>query len=591
MCRPLQKRPSSSIIYSRYWRFASVEELFLLTGSVTLGTLLATGISFLAIQVMPAASTIPPSIPVIFLLLALTGTALPRIGALVTHRSMGQRKTEGTPVVVMGAGQAGSMIVREIQRNPHLDLDVVAYLDDDRSKHGMRIHGIPVIGARNDIPLIVQQYSIKQVVIAMPAAPGKAIRDIVHICEQAGVQTRTMPGMYEILRDQTRISQLRNVQIEDLLRREPVHTDIAAVRHLIRGKRVLVTGGGGSIGSELCRQILHCEPESLVLVGHGENSIFAIGNELQHVIRDAWRERTDHRQIPELHTVIADIRFQERIQRVFEEHQPHIVFHAAAHKHVPLMELNPAEAITNNILGTRNLLSSAQTVGVERFVMISTDKAVNPTSIMGTTKRIAELLVHQAAQATGIPYVAVRFGNVLGSRGSVILTFKQQIADGGPVTVTHPEVTRYFMTIPEAVQLVLQAAVLGRGKQVFMLDMGEPVKIVDLARDMIELSGLEVGRDIDIVFSGLRPGEKLYEELFLTGEEYEPTPHAKIFLVVNASTITPTYLNQMVDAIAVAAEHNDREGMIRLLKTLVPEYIGTWSSGTTERRSAGAPER
>lgn len=580
-------------VYSRYWRYASVEEVLLLTGAVTLGTLLAAGISFLAIQVMPGTNTIPPSIPFIFLLLALTGTALPRIGARLAHRSTEQRKSDeqGTPVVVMGAGQAGSMIVREIQRNPHLDLDVVAYLDDDRSKHGMRIHGIPIIGARNDIPLVVQQYNIKQVVIAMPAAPGKAIRDIVHICEQAGVQTRTMPGMYELLRDQTRISQLRNVQIEDLLRREPVHTDIAAVRYLIQGKRVLVTGGGGSIGSELCRQILHCEPESLVLVGHGENSIFAIGNELQHVIRDAWRERTDHRQIPELHTIIADIRFQERIQRVFEEHQPHIVFHAAAHKHVPLMELNPAEAITNNILGTRNLLTSAQAGGVERFVMISTDKAVNPTSIMGTTKRVAELLVHQAAKATGLPYVAVRFGNVLGSRGSVILTFKQQIADGGPITVTHPDVTRYFMTIPEAVQLVLQAAVLGQGKQVFMLDMGDPVKIVDLARDMIELSGLEVGRDIDIVFSGLRPGEKLYEELFLTGEEYEPTPHAKIFLVVNASTITPAYLNQMVDALAVAAEHNDREGMIRLLKTLVPEYSGTWSSGPPERRSAGAPER
>jgi FlaA1/EpsC-like NDP-sugar epimerase len=461
-----------------------------------------------------------------------------------------------------------------MQRNPHMEVEVIGLLDDDPAKHGVRIHGVAVLGGRQDIPRLVQQYRVRQVIIAMPAAPGKAIREVVKICEQAGVKTRTMPGLSELLRDRERLGQLRDVQIEDLLRRAPVQTDIAAVRELIRGRRVLVTGGGGSIGSELCRQILRCEPSELIVIGHGENSVFAIGNELQQTIRDAWRERQGGRVPPALHTVIADIRSADRLRTIFAAHQPQIVFHAAAHKHVPLMEANPAEAITNNVLGTRNLLACAQQVGVERFVMISTDKAVNPTSVMGASKRTAELLVHHAALTSGRPYVAVRFGNVLGSRGSVVLTFKQQIANGGPITVTHPEITRYFMTIPEAVQLVLQAAVLGQGGKIFMLDMGEPVKIVDLARDMIELSGLEVGQDIEIVFSGLRPGEKLYEELFIPGEEYQPTRHEKISIAVNASMVSLPNLHELVNALTLAAERDDHASIRRLLKTLVPEYQG-----------------
>jgi FlaA1/EpsC-like NDP-sugar epimerase len=334
---------------------------------------------------------------------------------------------------------------------------------------------------------------------------------------------------------------------------------------LIRGKRVLVTGGGGSIGSELCRQVLAAEPAELIIVGHGENSVFIAQNMLSRLAAEQGVSA-------KLTAVIADIRFPERIEAIFARYQPQIVFHAAAHKHVPLMEAHPSEAITNNVLGTRNLLEVAQAADVERFVMISTDKAVNPTSIMGTSKRVAELLVHEAACTSGRPYMVVRFGNVLGSRGSVVLTFKQQIANGGPVTVTHPDMRRFFMTIPEAVQLVLQAATLGNGGEVFTLDMGEPVKIADLARDMIELSGLQLGEDIDIVYSGLRPGEKLYEELFVPGEEYRRTSHEKVFIAHNASSFVPANLMQAIAALRVAAQEDDPAAIRLLLQSLVPQF-------------------
>ena len=336
----------------------------------------------------------------------------------------------------------------------------------------------------------------------------------------------------------------------------------------VRGKRVLVTGGGGSIGSELCRQILRCQPFGLYLIGHGENSIFEIQNEL---LREAEKQARGGTPV-EVRAYIADVRFGERILRLFRQIRPDVVFHAAAHKHVPLMEENPSEAITNNVLGTRNVLNAALACNVGRFVMISTDKAVNPTSVMGASKRTAELLVHDAATRSNRPYVAVRFGNVLGSRGSVVLTFKRQIAAGGPVTVTHPDVKRYFMTIPEAVQLVLQASVLGNGGEVFLLDMGEPVRIVDLAEDLIRLSGLEVGRDIEIEYTGMRPGEKLFEELFTSGEDYERTEHQKIFIAANASTFVPESLDASITALAQAAEDNDRDAIIRNLQNLIPEY-------------------
>jgi FlaA1/EpsC-like NDP-sugar epimerase len=329
---------------------------------------------------------------------------------------------------------------------------------------------------------------------------------------------------------------------------------------MIYNQKVLVTGAGGSIGSELCRQLLSFRPAALILVGHGENSIFTIYHELLPFAGST-----------ELIPLIADVRFPQRLQVIFETYRPDMVYHAAAHKHVPLMEHNPCEAITNNVIGTRNVLQAAQAVQVKRFVMISTDKAVNPTSIMGASKRTAEFLVHQAAAQSGRAYVAVRFGNVLGSRGSVVLTFKQQIAQGGPVTVTHPDITRFFMTIPEAVQLVLQASVIGQGGEVFVLDMGEPIKIVDLAKDLIELSGLKVGQDIEIQFTGLRPGEKLYEELFIPGENYHRTQHEKIFIAENASHFVPENINEKIQTLWQIAEIGDRPALIHQLQQLIPE--------------------
>ena len=558
-------------VYTRYWRYASVEELMLLASCVLAAALIADGISLMGVSIAEHLIQFPRSVPVTFFLVALGVTAGPRL-AVRWIRSAPRPTYTGRQqrVLVMGAGDAGAMIVRELRQNPHLGLEVVGFVDDDPDKREARIHGVPVLGNRAALPDLVQSYGIQQVVIAMPTAPGKVIREIVVMCERANVPAKTMPGMYELLGGKVRVSQLRDVQIEDLLRRDPIQTDIAAVGELIRGKRVLITGGGGSIGSELCRQVIRCEPAELIVVGHGENSVFAIEQELSAYFA---LQQTKSELVPcKLTTVIADIRFADRIRTVFETYQPEIVFHAAAHKHVPLMELNPAEAITNNVLGTRNLVDAALAVDVEQFVMISTDKAVNPTSIMGASKRAAELVVHRAAKTSGKPYLAVRFGNVLGSRGSVVLTFKQQIAVGGPVTVTHPEMCRYFMTIPEAVQLVLQAAVLGNGGEVFVLNMGEPVKIVDLARDMIELSGLEVGRDIDIAFTGLRPGEKLYEELFIPGEEYQRTHHEKIFIAANASSFVPTNLELSINELADAAEWNDRDAIVSGLKRLVPEF-------------------
>lgn len=558
-------------IYSRYWQYASIDELLLLIGAVTIGALLAGALAFAIDFVIQASWVVPRSIPLIFLLLALAVTAGPRLAirALALYERRGRAMLPMRRVLIIGAGDAGEMMVREMAKNPHLGMLPVGFVDDDAKKHGVRIHGVPVLGDRYEIPRLAAQQEARQVVIAMPAAPGRIIREIVTICEQARVETKIMPGIYELLGGRVSISQLRNVEIEDLLRREAVQTDTTAVQTMLKGKRVLITGSGGSIGSELCRQVLQCQPAELVLLGHGENSIFAIYHELQRFAEGV-----------KLTPVIADVRFGERLRAIFQQHRPDAVFHAAAHKHVPLMELNPEEAITNNVLGTRNLLAAAQAVGVHHFVMISTDKAVNPTSIMGASKRTAELLVHQAAKATGKPYVAVRFGNVLGSRGSVVLTFKQQIAAGGPVTVTHPEMKRYFMTIPEAVQLVLQAATIGRGGEVFVLDMGEPVKIVDLARDLIELSGLELGRDIDIMFTGMRPGEKLFEEMFVPGENYQRTAHDKIFLAANASSFVAPDLAEMVDVLVLAAERGDSTAVYRSLQNLIPEFTPVQESVT-----------
>ncbi len=565
-------------LYTHYWRYASVEELLLLAGSMTISTAIAGSLVLLEFWILGGSVAIPRSTPLIFLLLAVAATAgqrfLVRLESRYEHRTAA-RQNNLSNALVLGAGNTGALMIREVQQNADSDIKVVGILDDDTSKLNARIHNVPVLGTIDSLAELVGQHEVKQIIIAMPNASGKRVREILQTCEEVGVQTKIMPGVHEVLGGKVNISRLRDVQIEDLLRREPIQTDVTAVGDLIRGKRVLVTGGGGSIGSELCRQALAFEPAELIILGHGENSIFTVHNELKaKLAKNATRAKeVGGSDVPttRLEPVVADIRFPDRIQAVLEDYQPDIIFHAAAHKHVPLMQHNPVEAVGNNVLGTMNLLDAARSVGVEHFVMISTDKAVNPTSIMGTTKRAAELLVHQAAEATGKPYVVVRFGNVLGSRGSVVLSFKEQIARGGPVTVTHPEMERFFMTIPEAVQLTLQAATIGRGGEVFTLDMGEPVKIVDLARDMIELSGLEVGRDIDITFTGTRPGEKLYEELFIPGETYKRTRHEQIFIANNASSFVPHDLDEEVYALEVAAQQHDVEAVLESLQYLVPQ--------------------
>jgi FlaA1/EpsC-like NDP-sugar epimerase len=558
-------------LYRQFWRYASVDELVLVGLATAVGEIVTAALLFAVVLPLSGSSTFPRSIPFIDGLLTLLVVGGPRFAVRLAEQKRERDRRRGhwepeKPVLVMGAGSAGAMMVKEMRANPQLGLEPIGFLDDDTNKQGVRISGIPVLGSRDDIPDLVEKYGAAEVIIAMPTAPGSAIREILAICSEARIPARTIPGLYDILSGQVSVSQLRNVDIEDLLRRDPVQTDVTAVSEMLHGCRVMVTGAGGSIGSELCRQIARCKPEALILVGHGENSIFSITNELR------W-----HWPHLAVEQVIADVRDLDRLRQVFEAFQPNTVFHAAAHKHVPLMETNVAEAVTNNVKATVNLLDLAESRRVGRFVFISTDKAVNPSSVMGATKRVAELLVQASAARSGLPYVAVRFGNVLGSRGSVVPLFREQIARGGPITITHPDVRRYFMTIPEAVQLVLQAATLGQGGEVFVLDMGAPIRIEDLAKDLIELSGLELGRDVDIVYTGLRPGEKLFEELSAAGEHYVPTRHEKIVRTRNGASDSKHSqgLWDSVHELIRLAGRGDEPQMRDKLRELVPEYCAT----------------
>lgn len=560
-------------MYQRYWRYASIDELAYIA-MVTVGAVVTQ--TFLFIVFYHIASlpfdAIPRSVPLIDGMLTFIAVGGIRFSVRLVERTKERRNNgHGKRVLIVGAGKAGVTLAGEMQRNPQHGLIPVGLIDDDPEKADLRIRGLQVLGDRTKIPHIVQTYKISRLVIAMPTASGKDIRDIVDICKQTKAQVSTLPSLFEIIDRQVRVDSLRDVQIEDLLRREPVKTDIAKVAQFISGKKVLITGAGGSIGSEICRQVIGFNPSEIKLLGHGENTVFDIHNELQRILATMQKEHPG-RKVPKVTSYIADVRSHSRLKMLFDDYTPDVIFHAAAHKHVPMMEANPAEAILNNVLGTRNLLFLASRYNVKNFVMISTDKAVNPTSIMGASKRVAEILVLQAAKRTGNRYVCVRFGNVLGSRGSVVPTFKQQIAQGGPVTVTHEDVRRYFMTIPEAVQLVLQSSVVGRGGEIFVLDMGEPIKIVDLAKDLIRLSGLRIDEDIKIQYNGLRPGEKLFEELFIPGEEYAPTEHSKVLIACNASAVVPEGLDTMIEDLVIASKRGN-DMLIRMtLQQLLPEY-------------------
>jgi FlaA1/EpsC-like NDP-sugar epimerase len=583
-------------LYARFWRHATVDELLLIATATGIGVVLTVGVLFGLALPLTGLKSFPRSVPLIDGLLTPLAVGGPRFMVWLAWRyhrrkvRRSQREAERR-VLLVGAGDAGTMVAREMRANPQFGLLPVGFVDDDETKQGMRVLGLPIYGGRRRIPELVADHGIDQVVIAMPSAPGAIIREVLEICERAGVRARIVPGMYDVLSGLVRIDQIREVQIEDLLRREPVEVDASAVERMLRGCRVLVTGAGGSIGGELCRQIARCEPAALVLVGHGEYSVFAIAREL----RRRWPALC-------VEQVIADVRDLDRLRQVFEKYGPDVVFHAAAHKHVPLMEDNAPDAVTNNVLGTRNVLRLCEQYAVDRFVLISSDKVVRPTSVMGATKRVAELLVHQAAERSGRRYVDVRFGNVLGSRGSVVPFFQEQIARGGPVTVTDPEVRRFFMLIPEAVQLVLQAAALGQGGEVFILDMGEPILIVDVATDLIRLSGLRPmvrwpgkepgpglkGRDwdVEVVFTGLRPGEKLFEELFVEGEEYAPTCHAKIVAArANGDcTVCPVDLDRAVDELIEEARRGDAGRIRAKLREIVPRYT------PVQQHDAGKPE-
>ena len=464
--------------------------------------------------------------------------------------------------LIVGAGNAGEALLREIHRMPVAQYEVVGFIDNDPIKKGTNIHGIPVLGTVEQLPEVCEERNIEEIAIAMPSASHQQLRRVIQVCEGTKIRFRTVPSITDIASGKFRVSQIRDVDINDLLGRETVQLDLDLIEAFAKDKTILVTGAGGSIGSELCRQLCNFTPKLLLLIEQAENPLFYIARELR-------------KQFPavRINALICNITDRTRVDEIFENHKPQVVIHAAAHKHVPLMELNAGEAIKNNIVGTQVVADAADNSGTANFVMISTDKAVNPTSIMGSSKRIAEMYIQDLNRTSETHFVTVRFGNVLGSDGSVVPIFKKQIAEGGPVTVTHPEMKRYFMTIPEASQLVLQAATMGKGGEIFVLDMSEPVKIVDLARELITLSGFRPGEDIEMVFTGPRVGEKLFEELRIEGEDMQRTRHPKISIWKNIPMNRKKLRAGINELVNIAKAQNNSQ-IVQKIKELVPEYIG-----------------
>jgi FlaA1/EpsC-like NDP-sugar epimerase len=571
-------------LYTHFWSYASTHEMVSLIGALGASCLLEFTLFYgllypfgLLPQLLPRSTPILCSLLTVFWIVGFRMAI--RLAFMATHRRESTMKHRR--VIIAGAGVAGMMTAKDLLSNMQLGIEPVGFVDDDVLKQGRVIAGLRVCGTLAEVVEVFRRKAAQEVLIAMPTVEGKVVRDLVQRCREANIPYKTIPAIYDIVRGTARVNQVREVQLEDLLRRGVITTDTTSVMLMLTGSRVLVTGAGGSIGSELCRQIVAFRPAELILLGHGENSIFTIMKELREFCT------TEIAITP----VIADIRDHERMENVFKHLRPEVVFHAAAHKHVYLMQENVPEAITNNVLGTRNLAELADRYGVSRFVMVSSDKAVNPTSVMGVTKRIAELVVQDVARISGKAFVTVRFGNVLGSRGSVVPVFKHQIAMGGPVTVTDPDVTRYFMTIPEAVQLILQAATMGEGGEVFVLDMGEQLKVIDIARDMIRLSGY-TEEEIGIQIIGLLPGEKKFEELFFASDVVEKTRHGKI-MVCRGKTLESAFkgietahesqLQLTVSTLIEAAQQESSTTMTGLLHKLVPEYAPTVPVPVTPR--------
>ncbi len=546
-------------LYNRIWKYAGASELLAVIGSCfTTVTLWYVYFDMRKIYINNSLFII--SSIILLLLIGSSRLALRMytlIASIPSLRKHFSNHDNLRNVLVIGAGDAGAVIAREIQRYHNDGRKVVGFIDDDPAKQHQEMFGVRVLGNRFMIKEVVMAHNIEEIIIALPSVKGEEVRKIVEICKRTDCKLQILPGIYEILNGKASISKLRDVQIEDLLGREPIELDNTAVKSYIADKIVLVTGGGGSIGSEICRQVAKMGPKKLLIMGKGENSIYGIHQEMLN---------TD----PELRVVpiIADVRDRQRVEDIMSYFHPQVVFHAAAHKHVPLMEWQPIEAVKNNVWGTKVVAETADKFNVETFVMISTDKAVNPTSVMGCTKRVAEMFVQSMNAISKTRFVAVRFGNVLGSRGSVIPLFKKQIAKGGPVTVTHPDMKRYFMTIPEASQLVLQAGAMAKGGEVFVLDMGQPVKICDLAKDLIRLSGLTPDVDIKIKYTGLRPGEKLFEELLSAEDGTESTNHKKIF----TARIKEVPKAQMDVYVEELLSHTNEDEVVAALQKVVPTY-------------------
>ena len=545
-----------SNLYNRIWQYASIGELLTIFKVSALINLLLVFYIYISRSSFPRSVILINFMTEIFMLGAL------RFGLrlLKDYSINNNLLVPRTRVLIIGAGDAGEIIIREMNKHPELGKKIIGLIDDDLGKANLEMHGLKVLGNRYDIPKVIEKYAVDEVIIAMPSARGKDIKEIYNLSIQNDVRVKIVPGVYELINGNVNLSQIREVKVEDLLGREQVKLDIKKIARDVEGRTVMVTGAGGSIGSELCRQIARFKPWRLLMLDNYENSLYYLDLELKKGFPDI-----------EIIPIISCVRDKERLDNLFASYRPDLVFHAAAHKHVPLMEYNPGEAVKNNIFGTRNLLEVADRYKVDKFVLISTDKAVNPTNVMGATKRVAEMLVQAMNKRSQTKYMAVRFGNVLGSNGSVIPLFKKQIATGGPVTVTHEEVTRYFMTIPEAVQLVIQAAALGRGGEVFVLDMGEPVKIIDLAKDLIKLSGLKLGEDIDIEITGLRPGEKLYEELLHDTENNISTEHERIF-ITRLEEIDHAALAAALEDLWEESCQDNAIAIIRLLMDLVETY-------------------
>jgi len=503
-------------LYKKAWEYASIGELVGIVKAVTLSSLTGVAVQYMAVQEFHVRLM---AVTWMIMIILIGGSRfcwrlMRNVPPKQEQRSLYRR------TMIVGAGSAGTMVARQLLHSPDQDMRPVAFVDDNPHKHGLDVLGVPVVGGTRAIERIARDYQIELIVIAIPSLNKPGLKAIFDECAKTKAKTQIIPMIEDLASGKVSVSQFRDVQVEDLLGREPVQLDLESISDYATGKVILVTGAGGSVGSEICRQLSNFNPRKLILLGHGENSIYSIEMELQNLFKD---------KSIQFYTEIADLQDESKILRVLNKHRPDVVYHAAAHKHVPLMQRHPEEAVKNNVIGTLNAAKASSHAGVSTFVMISTDKAVNPTNVMGATKRIAEMIIQYMDEISSTKFVAVRFGNVLGSRGSVIPLFKKQIESGGPVTVTHPDMVRYFMTIPEASRLVIQAGALARGGEIFVLDMGDPVKIVDLAKNVIRLSGYSV-EEIGIEFTGIRPGEKLYEELLTEGEVHEHRAYPKIYI-------------------------------------------------------------